>query len=110
MAKYYTSIVSATSAVDWHDLFGTGGVLNGKDFSEIVLRFGSDTRVNAGAALANPGVSTTAGTAVKAGQPITISYSNAGTKNLWIQSPASKAAVSIEIDLVQEGKLLRITT
>ncbi len=103
MAKYNTSVASATAAVDWHDLFATGGVLNGKDVSEVVIRLGSAGRVAAG--VADPGVSTSAGLALNADQPITVSLADsAANQNIWVQSPASRARINVEVDVVSEGK------
>ncbi len=108
MAKYSSSVVSATAAIDWHDLFATGGVLNGKDVSEVVVRLGSAGRIAAG--VVNPGTSGTAGTAAAADQAITVSFEDGATnKTLWVQSPASRAPLPVAADVVAEGKLIIVT-
>ncbi len=108
MAKYNSSVASASAAVDWHDLFATGGVLNGKDVSEVVVRLGTASRIAAG--VADPGTSGSAGTAAAIGQTITVSFEDGATnKTLWVQSPATRASVCVEVDVVSEGKLIIVT-
>ncbi len=108
MAKYTSSVVSASAAVDWHDLFATGGSLNGKDVSEVVVRLGSASRIAAG--VVDPGTSGSAGTAAAADASVTVIFEDGATnKTLWVMSPASRAAVLVDVDVVSEGKTIIVT-
>ncbi len=107
MAKYYTSVASSSAAVDWTDLFASGQVLNGKDVSSVVVRAGTATRFESGST--DPVASTTAGQAVAAGNPATFVFDDDATKNLWVQSPASRARVSVEVDTMSEGPTFIVT-
>ena len=96
MAQYKGSVVSATAVVDWHDILASGKIAAGEK-GQIVVRCETATRVAAG--VADPVASTTIGVLVPAGKAVVINLDTATTaQSVWVQSPASQAAVVVEVD------------
>ena len=100
MAKYRTSIASATAAIDWTDLRASGQPLNGGPRA-VVIRSNKATRVAVG--VADPVASNTIGVAVAAGVGITVMLgTGAAVQSVWVQTPADQSRVIVEIDTVSQ--------
>jgi hypothetical protein len=96
MAQYKGSVVSATAAVDWHDIIASAALADGES-GEMIVRCNVATRVAVG--VANPGTSGTAGSLIPAGKSVRVILgSAAAAQMLWVQSPASQVAVHVEVD------------
>lgn len=98
MAKFRTSIASATAAIDWTNLRASGEVLeNGP--RAVVIRTDVASRVAVG--VADPVASNTIGVATAAGVGVTVLLGTAAAaQNVWVQTPADQSSVIVEIDEV----------
>jgi hypothetical protein len=96
MAQYKGSVVSATAVVDWHDIIASAGVADGES-GELVIRLSAAGRVAVG--VADPVASASAGVAVAANTAVKVILgSGAANQNVWVQSPASQASITVEVD------------
>jgi hypothetical protein len=96
MAQYKGSVVSATAAIDWHDILASGKIADGES-GEMIVRCNVATRVAVG--VTDPGTSGTAGSLIPAGSAVRVILgSAAAAQTLWVQSPASQVAVHVEVD------------
>ncbi|WP_299073789.1 hypothetical protein [uncultured Paraglaciecola sp.] len=106
MPKFKGSLVSATAAVDWHDIKASSALADGIK-GEFVIRTDVATRVAIG--VANPGTSTSAGIATVAGEAVRcVLGAEAANQNVWVSTPADQSSVGVEVDGGGEDALVVI--
>ena len=96
MATYKGTIKSASAALDWTNIIGSGAFAEGAKGS-IVVRSSQDGRVAVG--VIDPVASNTAGIAVVAGEATRVLLGGeAAQQTIWVQTPADESDVTVEVD------------
>ena len=107
MSKYRKSYASATAAVDWHNLKAAGEPLENVNSGSVIVRLSQASRVAVG--VADPGVSTTAGAAVAAGDACTVILgAEAAAQTIWVSTPADQTQVDVDIDEASSGPVIAV--
>lgn len=90
------TISAPSAAVDWIDVLGVGQFAEGLS-GELLVRCSEDTRIAVG--VPDPGISETAGSAVKAKHATKVILgSDVTNQSVWVQVPADQSPINVEVD------------